>query len=63
MSRKIHRIPVQLDAKDVVSLPPAEIAAILRRADDLIMTGGRTLLAKILKGSRDKKLLGLGLEV
>ena len=62
MSRKIHQIRVHLDAKDVSSLPQAEIKAILRGADDLIMTGGRSLLSKILKGSRDKKLLRLGLD-
>lgn len=36
-------------------LPEADIRAILRAADELIATGGRTLLAKILKGSREKK--------
>ncbi len=34
-----------------------EIRAILRAADELIATGGRTMLSKILKGSTDKKLL------
>ncbi len=61
MSRKVKRIPYHLDAKDVTHLPHDEIVAILRGADDLIMTGGRNLLAKILKGSRDKKLLSLNL--
>ena len=62
MSRKIRRIPYHLDAKDVTELSSEEIAAILRGADDLIMTGGRSLLTKILKGARDKKLLSLGLD-
>jgi hypothetical protein len=31
-------------------------------ADDLIMSGGRALLAKILAGSKDKKLLELELD-
>ena len=61
MSRKTYRVPVRLDTKDVTALPDEEIKAILRGADEIIMTGGRTLLAKILKGSRDKKLLALGL--
>ena len=61
MSRKVQRVRYQLDAKDVAKLPEEEIAAILRGADDLIMTGGRNLLTKILKGSRDKKLLSLNL--
>ena len=39
-----------------------EIQAILRAADELIATGGRTMLSKILKGSRDKKLLEHGLD-
>src|SRR5699024_5492080 len=34
---------------------------ILRAADDIIAAGGRTLLAKILKGSCEKKVLQLGL--
>lgn len=38
-----------------------EIRGILRAADDIIAAGGRTLLAKILKGSREKKVLQLGL--
>jgi hypothetical protein len=62
MSRKVKRIPYSLDAKGVKELSAEEIAAVLRGADDLIMTGGRSLLTKILKGSRDKKLLGLGLD-
>ncbi|OIJ15332.1 superfamily II DNA helicase [Anaerobacillus alkalilacustris] len=36
--------------------------AILRAADEIIAQGGRTLLAKILKGSREKKVLQLGLD-
>lgn len=43
-------------------LPEEEILAILRGADELIATGGRNLLAKILKGSREKKVLQLGLD-
>jgi RQC domain len=57
MARKVRRVRYTLDAKEIKNLPHREIAAILRGADDLIMQGGRTLLAKILKGSRDKKVL------
>lgn len=39
------------------SLPNADKLAILRAADEIIGEGGRTLLAKILKGSHDKKWL------
>ena len=34
-----------------------EIKNILRAADEIIFVEGRTMLAKILKGSKDKKLL------
>jgi len=57
MARRVRRVGYTLDAKGVRNLPYGEIAAILRGADDLIMQGGRSLLAKILKGSRDKKVL------
>ncbi len=43
-------------------MPEPEIRVILRAADDIIATGGRTLLSKILKGSKDRKLLELGLD-
>lgn len=61
MGKKVQRVKYQLDAKEIKHLPDNEIAAILRGADDLIMRGGRTLLAKILKGSREKKVLELNL--
>lgn len=43
-------------------LPRPELLAILQAADEIIAAGGRTLLAKILKGSKKKKLLELGLD-
>ncbi len=46
----------------IKQLSEAEIRAILRAADEIIAQGGRTLLAKILKGSREKKILELGLD-
>ena len=45
------------------SSPKEEISTILRGADELIMNGGRTLLARILKGSREKKILELELDL
>ena len=57
MSRKTQRVHYELDDRGIRNLPPAELAAILRGADDLIMRGGRSLLAKVLKGSRDRKVL------
>jgi hypothetical protein len=58
MTRKRQPVPYQLDAHGIQSLEEADILAILRGADDLIMRGGRSLLVKILKGSRSKDVLG-----
>jgi superfamily II DNA helicase RecQ len=49
-------------SKRITPLPIEEIHAILRAADEIIGQGGRTLLSKILKGSKDSKVLQLGLE-
>ena len=57
MSRKVRRVPVILDAGEIRDLPLEDIRMILRGADELISTGGRSMLAKILKGSKDKKIL------
>lgn len=62
MSRKEQRVRYELDCGDVRNLTYEEIKAILRAADELIATGGRSMLAKILKGSKDKKVLEYGLD-
>lgn len=62
MSRKVRRVRYELDSKGIESLPLEEIKAILRGADDLIMRGGRSLLAKVLKGSRAQEVLKFGLD-
>jgi len=63
MSRKkVRRVHYQLDSKGIKSLPFDEIKAILRGADDLIMRGGRSLLLKVLKGSRERRLIELQLD-
>lgn len=62
MSKRKQRVRYHLDPKGVRELPFEEIRAILRGADELIGTGGRSLLARILKGSKDKKLLEYGLD-
>lgn len=62
MSRKVHRVSVSPDSQNIDHLPAQEIAVILRGADELIMRGGRSLLSKVLKGSREKKLIDLGLD-
>lgn len=62
MSGKKQRVRYELDSGDISHLADEEIKAILRAADELIATGGRSMLAKILKGSKDKKVLAHGLE-
>ena len=56
MSKKVRRVPVSLDAGEIKDFPQEDIRMILRGADELISTGGRSMLAKILKGSKDKKI-------
>lgn len=56
MSKKVRRVPAILDAGEIKDLPQEDIRMILRGADELISTGGRSMLAKILKGSKDKKI-------
>jgi superfamily II DNA helicase RecQ len=57
MARKVRRVPVSLDSSAVSPLSDEEIRTILRGADDLIMSGGRSLLARVLKGSKQKAVL------
>lgn len=61
MSSKKTRVRYQLDSGAVKYLIDEEIRSILRAADELIAIGGRSMLAKILKGSKDKKVLEHGL--
>lgn len=56
MSKKVRRVPVVLDAGEIKDLPQEDIRMILRGANELISTGGRSMLAKILKGSKDKTI-------
>lgn len=62
MSRKVNRVKYYLDSKGIKELTDKEICAILRGADEIIMSGGRNLLSKILKGSKEKKILELALD-
>lgn len=56
MSRR-PRVSVTLNTGDIKKIPDYEIRMILRAADELISVGGRSLLAKLLKGSKDKRIL------
>src|SRR5574341_101948 len=62
MSRKVQRVHYELDPRDVKELTPEELKAILRAADELIGSGGRSLLVKILKGSHAQEVLRYHLE-
>lgn len=65
MQKKSRRKPGRKQAPEYplnTPLPRPEFLAILQAADEIIAAGGRTLLAKILKGSKEKKLLELGLD-
>ena len=57
MTRRITRTPVRLHPERTQRLPMPDVEAILRGADELIASGGRTLLVKVLRGSRDKSVL------
>jgi len=61
VGKRVNRVRVHLDSKGIEFLPNEEIKALLRGADELILSGGRNLLAKILKGSKDKKVMELQL--
>jgi len=62
VTKKVRRVPYSLDAVGIIQLSHEDLVAILRGADDLIMRGGRSVLAKLLKGSREKRVLELGLD-
>jgi superfamily II DNA helicase RecQ len=62
MGRKITRTQVRLHPENADKLFVQEIKMILRGADNLILRGGRTVLSKMLKGSKEKKLIQLGLD-
>lgn len=63
MSKK-SKVKYQLcNLEDQIAPSEEDIKKILRAADDIIFVGGRSMLAKILKGSKDKKLLEKQLEL
>lgn len=63
MTRQTTRVYPHLDTKATKSLPLDEVGVILRAADDIIAVGGRTLLTKILRGSRSQDVLSRGLDL
>ena len=62
MSRRSHRVAINLDTKGLKELSEDDLKAILRGADDIIAQGGRTLLMRILRGSASKDVLDRGLD-
>ncbi|WP_066399196.1 RQC domain-containing protein [Neobacillus mesonae] len=62
MGKKVKRGQVELNPMGIKTISDHEIKIILRGADDLIMSGGRTMLAKILAGSKDQRILERGME-
>ena len=54
---KRQRIRYELNTGEITKLQPEEIRVILRAADEMIVTAGRNMLVKVLKGSKDKKVL------
>lgn len=62
MSKRNQKYEFSLNSRGIKDLSFEEIKAILRAADELIAAGGRSLLSKILKGSKDKKVLTHGMD-
>ena len=62
MARRRQRVPVHIDSGDVTSLTDEELALVLHAADQIVHLGGRSMLVRLLKGSRDKKALEHGLD-
>jgi hypothetical protein len=50
LSSRKERVKYQLDSGGITHLDFHEIKAIFKADDELIATGGRTILAKVLKG-------------
>ncbi len=62
MSKRKPKVSYSLDGSGIADLTENEIKAILRAADELIATGGRSILSKILKGSKVQKVFEYGLD-
>lgn len=62
MSNRYSKFEFSLNSRGIKDLSFEEIKTILRAADELIAAGGRSLLSKILKGSKDKNVRKHGLD-
>lgn len=56
------KVEYELDQGEIKELSHEEIVTILRGVDDIIARGGRSMLARILKGSKDKIILQYDLQ-
>ena len=54
MSRRLNRVDFDLDRGDIEYLPKEDVLAILRASTEIIGKGGRNMLVKILKWSKEK---------
>ena len=62
MTHRKQRVDYHLDPKGIDKLSSVDIKAILRGADEIIGSGGRSLLAKTLKGSQTQDVLKFHLD-
>jgi hypothetical protein len=62
MNKRKTRFGYRIDSGGIIDLTSGEIKAILRAADELIAVGGRSLLTKILKGSKDQSVVKYNLD-
>ena len=61
---KVRRVHYELnDVSNLIAPSEEDINNILRCADEIIASAGRSMLVKMLKGSKDKKLLEQHLEL
>ena len=59
---KKTRFQYTLDAGKIRFVPHEDLVVILRGADELVANGGRGLLVKLLRGSKDRRILEHGLD-
>lgn len=62
MSRNQNRVQYSLDSGNIKNLSDKELNMILRATDELVMSAGRSMLTKVLKGSKEKKILEFQLD-